>query len=146
VKKLYRQLAQKIHPDRAQDDADRAWRTELMAEANRAYRSGDHDALKGILAAWHESVRSETCSNTNNRTTRDARSALMRRVMRLRRRIAEIEAELNQIYGSRLYELFAAAKIARRQGRDLMQEMAEKLDGQIADIKAAINAAGETVL
>jgi hypothetical protein len=66
--------------------------------------------------------------------------------MRLRRRIAEIEAELNQIYGSRLYELFAAAKIARRQGRDLMQEMAEKLDGQIADIKAAINAAGETVL
>ncbi len=135
VKKLYRQIAQKIHPDRAHDEADRAWRTELMSEANRAYRDGDRETLEEILSSWQESMRGETPAAKNGD---DTRSALPRQVMRLRRRIAEIEAELNQIYGSRLYELFAAAKLARRQGRDLLLEMAERLDVKIADIMAAL--------
>lgn len=144
VKKLYRQIAQKIHPDRARDEADRAWRTELMTEANRAYRGGDREALQEILASWQESMPGAPHTGKESGAARDARGTLARRVMRLRRRIAEIEAELNQIYGSRLYELFAAAKIARRQGRDLMQEMAERLDAQIADIRAALAASGES--
>jgi hypothetical protein len=54
VKKLYRQLAQKIHPDRAKNEQDRAWRTQLMTEANRAYRNGDETGLKEILSLWQE--------------------------------------------------------------------------------------------
>lgn len=145
VKKLYRQIAQKIHPDRASDEADRAWRTELMSEANRAYRGGDRAVLQEILASWQESTRGETTADRSGNTPREQRGALARQVMRLRRRVAEIEAELNQIYGSRLYELFAAAKIARRQGRDLLQEMADKLDTQIADIRAALAVAAASV-
>lgn len=147
VKKLYRQIAQKIHPDRATDDADRVWRTELMSEANRAYRSGDRAALQEILASWQESARGETITDKSGATPREQRGTLTlaRQVMRLRRRVAEIEAELNQIYGSRLYELFAAAKVARRQARDLLQEMADRLDTQIADIQAALAAVEASV-
>lgn len=137
VKKLYRQIAQKIHPDRARDEADRAWRTELMAEANRAYRNGDPTALREIIASWQESLRGGVRSVTGAA----ARSALALQVARLRRRVTAIEAELNRLYGSRLYELFAAANVARRQGRDLLKEMAERLDGQIAAIQAALRAA-----
>ena len=137
VKKLYRQIAQKIHPDRARDEADRAWRTELMVEANRAYRNADREALQEILASWQENLHAAARPGAGG----GARSGLAMQVARLRRRVAEIEAELNRLYGSRLYELFAAAKVARRQGRDLLQEMADRLDGQIAAIQAALRTA-----
>lgn len=133
IKKLYRQLAQKIHPDRARDEDDRAWRTQLMTEANRAYRGGDEAALREILSLWEEGQGSR-------RPARAAGAAtdLMAQVAGVRRRVAAIEAELNGLYGSRLYELFAAANMARRQGRDLLQEMAERLDLQIAALKAEL--------
>lgn len=125
LKKLYRQLAQKIHPDRARDEADRTWRTQLMSEANRAYRAGDEAALREVIALWNEgqgsTVRPRTASSSD----------LSMQVTRLKRRIGEIEQELNRLFGSKLYELFTAANMARRAGRDLLQEMADKLDAQI---------------
>jgi len=133
VKKLYRQLAQKIHPDRARDEQDRAWRTQLMAEANRAYRGGDETGLREILALWQEGA-----GRTPAYREAAAPAGLMAQVACVRRRLAEIEGELNRIYGSRLYELFAAANMARRQGRDLLQEMADRLDLQIAAAQAEL--------
>lgn len=135
VKKLYRQLAQKIHPDRARDEDDRNWRTQLMSEANRAYRSGDESALREIFSLWQEGEGRTPAA----RATGAAPAGLMAQVAGVRRRVAEIEAELNRLYGSRLYELFAAANMARRQGRDLLEEMADKLDLQIAAAQALID-------
>ena len=40
LKRLYREVAKRIHPDLTSDDADRVKRQELMAEANRAYELG----------------------------------------------------------------------------------------------------------
>lgn len=138
VKKLYRQVAQKIHPDRAKNEEDRAWRTQLMTEANRAYRSGDEAGLREILSLWQEGQGRQP----HGRAASDAPSAdLMAQVAAVRRRVAEIEAELNGLYGSRLYELFAAANVARRQGRDLLEEMAAQLDLQIAAARAEIEGA-----
>ncbi len=133
VKKLYRTLAQKIHPDRASNEEDRTWRTQLMSEANRAYRSGDEAALQEILSLWQEGEGRVPAARTGGV---QAPAGLMAQVAAVRRRVAEIEAELNRLYGSRLYELFAAARMAKRQGRDLLQEMADKLDLQIDAAKA----------
>lgn len=135
VKKLYRQLAQKIHPDRARDEEDRNWRTQLMSEANRAYRSGDESALHEILSLWQEGEGRAPAA----KAAAAAPSGLMAQVAGVRRRVAEIEAELNRLYGSRLYELFAAANMARRQGRDLLQEMADKLDLQLDAARALLD-------
>jgi len=54
------------------------------------------------------------------------------------RRIAEIERELNKLFGSKLYELFTACNIARRVGRDLLEEMATRLDADIAGVRAQL--------
>jgi hypothetical protein len=124
VKRLFRQIAQKIHPDRATDEADRAWRTHLMAEANRAYRAGDETALHEVAALWHEGRDDESASHS----AVSPAPTLAHQVERMRARLMQIEAELHKLFGSRLYELFIGARHARRQGRDLLAEMAEKLD------------------
>jgi len=140
IKKLYRQLAQKIHPDRARSEDDRTWRTQLMSEANRAYRAGDDDTLREILSLWREGEgRVPAGSGGNAAASGAVSSALMAQVANVRRRVVEIEAELNRLYGSRLYELFTAAKMARRQGRDLLQEMADRIDLQVAAARAELD-------
>ncbi len=139
VKRLFRQLAQKIHPDRAADEADRAWRTQLMSEANRAYRAGDERTLREVATLWEEGQREQSPAATSAATKAAVSPAptLLRQVERMRARFAEIEGELHRLFGSRLYELFIAARQARRQGRDLLQEMADKLDENLARLRTA---------
>jgi hypothetical protein len=130
-KKLFRRLAQKIHPDRADNEPDRVWRTQLMSEANRAYQAGDEAALLEVLALWEE--------GTVSRAKREADGDMVSgQLARLKKRIAEIEGELNRLFGSRLYELFTATNIARRAKRDLLQEMAERLDADIAAVRGQL--------
>jgi len=127
LKRLFRQLAQKIHPDRAEDESDRAWRSELMSEANRAYRAGDEMVLREILSQWQAGRHQQSSAVPRDAPTR----GLARQVARMQRRLAEIEAELNRLLASRLYELFVAAGVARKRGRDLLQEMSAQIDAQI---------------
>jgi hypothetical protein len=136
VKRLFRQIAQKIHPDRATDDADRTWRTHLMSEANRAYRAGDETALHEIAALWQEGRRDSTAESAAVASA----PTLVRQVERMRARLLEIEAELQKLFASRLYELFIAARQTRRQGRDLLAEMAEKLDATITQLNRQLSA------
>jgi hypothetical protein len=140
IKKRFRQLAQKIHPDRATDEADRAWRTQLMSEANRAYRSGDATALEEVLTLWQEGQHTRADRAATPAPSSVARDALETQLNAIRRRISTIGADLDKLYGSKLYELFAAARVAERQGRDLLSEMAARLDMQILLAKAELDA------
>lgn len=132
LKKLFRQIAQKIHPDRARNEEDRAWRTRLMAEANRAYRSNDEGTLREVLGLWEEGRPGDELLQSSERS-------LTGQVDKMQRRLAELQQRLNQLYGSRFYELFLAARMARRQQRDLLQEMADSLDLQIAAAQARLS-------
>lgn len=151
LKKRFRQLAQKIHPDRARDEADRAWRTQLMSEANRAYRAGNTNDLDEVLSLWLEGQHgnypapgrsgavppapTSAHSHTNNQANTEALNA---EITRIRQRLTAITTELDRLYGSRLYELFAATRVASRQGRDLLQEMVNRIDQQIAQAQAEL--------
>lgn len=126
IRKLFRQVAQKIHPDRARDEADRNWRTQLMAEANRAYRAGDAHTLREVMSLWQEGDTTVAPAGASSA------SALELQLQRMTRRLAEIQRELNTLFASRLYELFLAERMARKQKRELLDEMAAKLDLQIA--------------
>ncbi|MCX7896744.1 MAG: J domain-containing protein [Rhodocyclaceae bacterium] len=127
LKKRFRMIAQKIHPDRARSDAERAWRTNLMAEANRAYRHGDAHALEAVFDRFLRGYGEHAESSL-----RGERYSLTQRLAAVRRRLREIERKLDRIYGSKLYELLVAARQAARAGRDLLAEIASRLDAEIA--------------
>lgn len=140
LKKRFRQLAQKIHPDRARDETDRIWRTQLMSEANRAYHAGDADALEEVFSLWLAGQRASPRRADAPAPTSATLQALATELARVRQRIAAIAAELDRLYGSKLYELFSAARLAERQGRDLLAEMAARIDAQIAQSQAELDA------
>ncbi len=138
IKRLFRQLAQRIHPDRAANEHDRAWRTQLMSEANRAYRAGNAEALKEVAILWEEGSAT-TQDLARARSATPPQDLLRRQIATMRQRFEAIRAELHRLFGSRLYELFLAARQVRRAGRDLLQEMADRLDAQISDALARLN-------
>lgn len=138
LKKLYRQIAQKIHPDRAGDEEERVWRTRLMAEATRAYRSEDENALRAVLEQWQAGPSA----------TADASApadAMERQLQRLKQRLAGIQQELDRLLASRLYELLVATRLARRQGRDLLEEMAVTVQLQIDAARQRLGELAEAV-
>ncbi|HYE74015.1 MAG TPA: J domain-containing protein, partial [Blastocatellia bacterium] len=51
LKKLYREMARRCHPDLASDGEERERRHRLMIEVNNAYRAGSEARLQALLAA-----------------------------------------------------------------------------------------------
>jgi hypothetical protein len=52
VRKLYRELARKAHPDLAQDESERSRREEFITRVNGAYARGDEGLLRELAEEW----------------------------------------------------------------------------------------------
>ena len=126
LKKLFREVAKRIHPDLATNDADRARRQKLMAEANRAYEEGDEAKLQAILSEWETSPESVEGEGVGPELIR-----VIRKVAQIQRRLVEIEGEMQQLRTSDLYQLWAKTDEAETQGRDLFKEMASQVEQEI---------------
>jgi hypothetical protein len=126
LKRLFREVVRQIHPDNAQDEADRALRNRLMAEANLAYRRGDTEALRKILEEYKsspESVKGEGLAADLER--------VMRQIERIVKRLAQIEAEVAELTSSEIALLMAKAESATAKGGNLLAEMAKDVQQRI---------------
>jgi hypothetical protein len=126
LKKLFKDVVNQIHPDRAADDADRALRNRLMAEANAAYKRQDSAALRTIL----EEYKSSPESVKGDGPTADLQRVL-RQIERIARRLTEIEAEVAALKSSEIALLMAKAQTAKAKGRDLLAEMRRDIQNRI---------------
>lgn len=126
LKKLFREVAKRVHPDLAANDADRVRRQNLMATANRAYEEGDEAGLQAILNEWETSPDSIEGEGVCPELIR-----VIRKVAQIQRRLVEIEAEMEQLSTSDLYQLWAKTEEAENQGRDLFKEMASQVAQEI---------------
>lgn len=130
TKQLYREVARRIHPDLTADREDRAKRQQLMAEANAAYERGDKEQLARILTSYEYRPEAVTGDGAGAELIRT-----IRRISQARGRIAEIEADLQDLMRSELYQLKVRLDEAERNGHDVLKEMVEKVESQIAQAK-----------
>jgi hypothetical protein len=126
LKKLYREVARKFHPDLAQCEQERRHRHQLMIEVNRAYESGAEGRLQELLEAG--ASLDEIAGNV-------AMSAemilLVRRIAESKERLIAIEAEIAGIMTSETYKLKVKVENAAAIGVDLMTDLLAQVDRQI---------------
>jgi DnaJ-domain-containing protein 1 len=130
LKKLYREVAKRIHPDLATDEEERQRRQNLMAEANQAYEDGDDERLRAILHGWEsspESVKGEGAAAELIRT--------IRKIAQSQERLKTIQEEIEDLEQTELYQLKTKVITAQQAGQDLLAEMAFQLDEQIVAAK-----------
>lgn len=135
IKNLYRKVAKTIHPDLAVNEAERAFRTALMARANAAYKNGDKQALERILYEWDHRdekafFREEESKDSNQ---------LERKIAQIKIRLKEIETKIAELKRSDLYQLMLRVERADREGRDLLGDMAKDLSAQILEAKKLLD-------
>ena len=128
LKKLFREVAKCIHPDLATDENDRVRRQHFMAEANQAYEDGDEARLREILREWESSPEAVKGDGVGAELIR-----VIRKTAQIERRLQAIESIIAQLRSSDLYRLKTEVERAEAEGRDLLAEMASRLDQQITD-------------
>lgn len=139
LKKLFREVAKKIHPDLASDDKEKALRHDLMARLNQAYDRLDEEAIQAVLQEWEESDHAEKSGTLGTQLVR-----MVKKIAQVRKRLQKIENELTEIRNSGMYQLMKKIESAGEQGHDLLQEMAAGIDQKIDSIKSKVrDLAGE---
>jgi len=98
-----------------------------MAEVNSAYEKGDEIKLRAILDEWESSPESIKGEGTAAELIR-----VIRKIAQVEKRLHSIEFEISQLEESDLYQLKIKVEKAEDEDRDLMAEMASRVDEQIA--------------
>ena len=127
LKRLYLEVARRLHPDFAADECDRERRTRLMAEANRAYAEGDADGLQALLDDWE--VTPDAFAGGE---VAAALARVERAIARIAERLRAIAAEMITFRRSELWLLRAEVEAAERQGHDLLAELADEQRARVA--------------
>lgn len=126
LKKLYRLLARRFHPDLALDEADREYRTQLMMAINAAYTAHDLEKLRQ-LALEPDSVHELELADSDQLLA----EALLRELDRCRRRLKEIEEEMARLEKHNSAKLMKQAEQAEANGRSWEDEILDQLQEQI---------------
>jgi len=132
LKNLFRMIAKAMHPDLAADEADRANRSKAMTAANKAYREGDEEGLRRILANWDSSPDNVVGNDIASRLVRAIRS-----IHRVRQRLAAIAEETRQLRAGELFVLYEQCEKSNAQGQDLLADIASDINDRIEAAKNA---------
>lgn len=124
IKRLYRQLARRFHPDFALDEEDRKYRTSMMMAINAAYVAGDMQRL--------EALEREPDPQQKSYSDQELAKALLKEWHRCLRRLEEIKVELARLERHPSAELMRLAEKAAAEERDLLDELAAELRDKIA--------------
>lgn len=123
LKKLWRKLAHRYHPDKANGNE------EMMKKINKAYAEGDLETLRAI-------ERNEIGADIEVKTI----EALKNKLAGLEKSINKISQEFEQLKHSEWHILKENIDKARKQKRDILGELADKV---LTDIAKKENQLGE---
>ena len=148
---LYRAIARKLHPDLAPADDEHALRRPWMARLNAAYRRQDVDALEDLRTAWEQRQQPTRGNDIPDHLARawlfgklttddyadrtriaDALTRVSRQIAHAKQRFDEIGSLLDRMRTGQVHNLYQLYRVRFDAGRNLLDEMAAKLDVQIA--------------
>lgn len=124
IKRLYRQLARRFHPDFALDEDDRVYRTGMMMAINAAYAAGDLERL--------EFLSQEPDPQQKAYSDELLAEALLKEWHHCWRRVEEIKLELARLEQHPSALLMRQDAKAAAADRDLLEELAADLRDKIA--------------
>jgi hypothetical protein len=130
LKKLFRSVARRIHPDLASNDEDRAIREELMKRANEAYHMGNAGELRSILNEYEARPESVEGEDVGAQLVR-----VIRKIDLVQQRLVQIKQEIGQLMKSELFILRQKAETAKLENRDFLAEMAAYLRQKIVQAR-----------
>ncbi len=122
LKKLYRKLARRYHPDLARDESERIQNTEQMTAINQAYATGDLGSLRLLAGIYVPDAIPDYLHPTQHNTELE----------RLKIRLRQVHEQIKHLEALPIIKLNIEAKLARRQGRSLLSEMANDLRRKLA--------------
>lgn len=135
LRKLFRELARRVHPDRGEDSEDRSRRHEFMSEASRAYRNKDHRRLQWLLEHWLASPRLAPGRDHSSRIARTNQ-----KIAWARYRTQEMNHLIAELHSSSLAEMRRECDVAAAEGRNLVAEMRTRVMRDIEKAQADYDA------
>lgn len=129
IKKLFRELARRFHPDLTSDPEEKKWREEIMTRVNQAYSNRDLKALRALAE------RPDRPVDSPNQTKEEEIANLKAELKRLDGVISDLKARIKHLEQSPAWHLKMEARLKRRSGADLLTELEAKIQEQIADLE-----------
>jgi hypothetical protein len=135
LKQAYRQAVKLIHPDLATTERERRRRTELMAQVNIAYERGDQKAIEKIIQDFGTDPEAIVGDDTGSRIIK-----ALRRIDQLRRRLADVQQEMEAHKKTKIFQLRETIEQAEEPGNDPLGDLAEKLAQEVAERQSTLSA------
>ena len=130
LKKAYRQAAKLIHPDRATTESERLRRTALMAQVNRAYKIGDQKAIEKLILEYGQDPEAIAGADVASRIVK-----AIRRVAQLRRRMGEVQQELDAMHQTDIFRLKQTIEETEAMGGTPLGDLAKQLIQELSERK-----------
>lgn len=127
LKKLYRKLALKFHPDRAKNEKQRKKFHKIFSAINEAYQNGDLNTLLKYMkqSEREEQIAKETPEEKLTRLKKDY-EVILGIILKMHRELEDLEA-------SETYKLKKKVDQAKEKGRDLLQELSATVTLEISE-------------
>ena len=126
LKSLFREVAKRIHPDRARTAHDELRRNHLMAQANAAFLREDADLLQRMLNGYDPDTDSG-----DDLTLAAQLIRLNDQIAQTKQDLLNIDAEIEALKTSEMADLQTRTAQAALDGRDLLAELAARVKGSI---------------
>lgn len=132
LKKLYRKLAKRFHPDKSEDTDEQNRRLQLMPLINRAYKENDLQILERLSFGEIETTlqTEESIVEKMQRLHNELRS--------LNRATSELRSEINRVKAGRTYQLKQQVETAEKNGNDLLTSLAADIKRKVQSNRAQL--------
>ena len=133
LKKLFRDVAKKIHPDLAGDESEQERCHLLMAKLNQAYQCMDEEAIQSVLLDWESGQPEKEELPVGAQLVR-----LLKKISRGKKRMQKILRDQEELELSEMYILMQKSEGLKVSGVDLLEELAGKVEEKILKAKSRI--------